>query len=68
MGQPVILSFALSVEEWARVSAALQAADILVEQRSVEIGVKPPVEVTAMQDTIKTFARMVNDEMHRALS
>lgn len=67
MGDPVILSFAMSVEEWARVSAALQAAAIMARERVTEVGQPMPEEVEQLVGTVDMFTRMVHDEMYRAL-
>lgn len=64
-GDPVILTFALSKEEWAKVAAALT---FLVEQADLITkltGTPKPDTVQDIMDAATMFTRLIHDEMNR---
>jgi len=64
-GEPVILTLAFSMEEWAILSASLMSVKIRAEEAEKVRGVTMPDDIKRMMDVGQQFMRMVKDEMKR---
>lgn len=63
--EPVIMTFAMSLEEWARVSASLKMLVGMAEEVAKSRGEEPPEGIQTIIATATQFSRMVFDEVGR---
>lgn len=63
--EPVIMTFAMSLEEWAMVSASLKMMVELSEEIDQKRGHSRPEKVAQTMAASSQFARMIFDEVRR---
>ena len=65
LGEPVLMTFAFTLEEWAKISAALMAFKVMANEREKQSGMPKPEEVADILNTTAALTRMIREEVER---